>query len=103
MEGKIISGKILIKPIIKTKTESGIILPDKKEDSISDGIPPKGEVIMVGKELNFPLEASVGDIVYCRRYDPFFLEDGGELLGLVNIGDIMFIKENAKINLEKLN
>ncbi|RLD59837.1 MAG: co-chaperone GroES [Bacteroidetes bacterium] len=89
MEGKILAGKVLIKPIdLDGMTKSGIIIPDSVREK-----PSSGKVLLVGADKpHEPMEVSVGDIVqYGKNLGTEFHLEGKDLL-LIDQSDIMFVQ-----------
>jgi chaperonin GroES len=72
--------RALLKPIIVTETASGILLPDnlKKE------APCRAEVVHAGECSRF----KAGDTVAFKKYSADEIEDGKELLLLINEDDV---------------
>ncbi|HDR51739.1 MAG TPA: co-chaperone GroES, partial [Mariniphaga anaerophila] len=60
LKGKILAGKILVKPMeAEEKTQSGIIIPDSAKEK-----PQQGTVVLVGADKkDEPMEVKVGDVV----------------------------------------
>ena len=65
IKGKVLNGKILIKPDeAEKKTASGLIIPEKATDK-----PKKGTVVLVGQgKQSEQMEVSVGDVVCYNKY-----------------------------------
>ncbi len=89
LKGKILAGKILVKPkAAETKTASGIIIPDSAKEK-----PLQGEVVMVGAEKkDEKMEVAVGDVVLYGKYAGTELNvDGADYL-LISQSDVLFIQ-----------
>ncbi len=90
MEGKILAGKVLVKPTdIDKITASGIIIPDSVREK-----PNSGKALMVGADKpGEPMYVSVGDIVLYSKNIGQDLELDGKSLLLISQSDILFIQE----------
>ncbi|PXX96951.1 co-chaperone GroES [Marinifilum breve] len=88
LKGKILAGKVLVKPIIEEKTASGIIIPSSRKDDAF-----RGEVVLVGSALpDVPMEVSVGDIVvYEKKFVPELTIEGEEYL-LLSQDNVLYIE-----------
>ena len=89
VQGKILAGKILVKPqAAETKTASGIIIPDSAKEK-----PLQGEVVLVGAEKqDEKMEVAAGDVVLYGKYAGTELNiDGSDYL-LISQSDVLFIK-----------
>jgi len=88
IKGKILPGKVLIKPNpAEEKTSSGIIIPDSAKEK-----PQKGEVILVGEaKKDEPTVAKIGDTVLYGKYSGTELNIDGTDYLLMNHSDILFI------------
>ncbi|MGQ1786516.1 MULTISPECIES: co-chaperone GroES [unclassified Saccharicrinis] len=89
VQGKILAGKILVKPqAAETKTASGIIIPDSAKEK-----PLQGEVILVGAEkADEKMEVAVGDVVLYGKYAGTELNIEGTDYLLISQSDVLFIK-----------
>ena len=88
VEGKILAGKILVKPqAAETKTASGIIIPDSAKEK-----PLQGEVILVGTEkADEKMEVAPGDVVLYGKYAGTELNINGTDYLLISQSDVLFI------------
>ncbi len=89
LKGKILAGKILVKPkAAETKTASGIIIPDSAKEK-----PLQGEVVLVGAEKkDEKMEVSVGDVVLYGKYAGTELNVEGVDYLLISQSDVLFIQ-----------
>ncbi len=89
VQGKILAGKILVKPqAAETKTASGIIIPDSAKEK-----PLQGDVVLVGAEKNDEkMEVAVGDVVLYGKYAGTELTIDGTDYLLISQSDVLFIK-----------
>ncbi len=88
LKGRILAGKILVKPSeAEAKTSSGIIIPDTAKEK-----PQQGAVVMVGGDKkDEPMEIKKGDVVLYGKYAGQELTiDGVEYL-LISQSDVLFI------------
>lgn len=88
IKGKVLPGKVLIKPSpAEERTSSGIIIPDSAKEK-----PQKGEVILIGEakkdETNV---AKVGDTVLYGKYSGTEINIDGTDYLLMNHSDILYI------------
>jgi chaperonin GroES len=88
MKGKILAGKVLVKPYeAEAKTASGIIIPDSAKEK-----PRQGKVILVGAaKKDEEMEVKKGDEVLYGKYSGQELTIDGEDYLLVSQSDILFI------------
>lgn len=88
LKGKVIAGKILIKPAeAQEKTASGIYIPDSAKDT-----PLQGKVVLVGKELkDQACELKVGDEVMYGKYSGTELIIENEKYLLIAQSDVLYI------------
>ncbi len=88
LKGKVIAGKLLIKPAeAQEKTASGIYIPDSAKDA-----PLQGEVILVGAELkDQPCDVKAGDVVMYGKYAGTELEIENEKYLLISQSDVLYI------------
>lgn len=88
LKGKVIAGKILIKPAeAQEKTASGIYIPDSAKDT-----PLQGKVVLVGKELkDQTCELKVGDEVMYGKYSGTELIIENEKYLLIAQSDVLYI------------
>lgn len=88
LTGKILAGKILVKPQeAETKTASGIIIPDSAKEK-----PHVGKVVLVGAaRKDEPMEIKVGDTVFYGKYSGTELEIDGLDYLLMSQNDVLFI------------
>ncbi|MCW3787160.1 co-chaperone GroES [Plebeiibacterium sediminum] len=89
LQGKILAGKILVKPqAAETKTASGIIIPDSAKEK-----PLQGEVVLIGAEKkDEKMEVAVGDVVLYGKYAGTELNIEGTDYLLISQSDVLFIK-----------
>ncbi len=89
LQGKILAGKILVKPqAAETKTASGIIIPDSAKEK-----PLQGEVILVGAEKkDEKMEVAVGDVVLYGKYAGTELNIEGTDYLLISQSDVLYIQ-----------
>ncbi len=90
LKGKILAGKVLIKPSeAEDCTPSGIIIPDTAKEK-----PQQGTVIMVGAgKADEPMEVEVGDKVLFGKFagQELCIEDEDYLL--ISQSDLLFISK----------
>jgi chaperonin GroES len=88
LKGKILAGKILVKPSeADDKTASGIIIPDTAKEK-----PQKGKVVMVGAgKKDEPMEVKIGDIVLYGKYAGQEISINNEDYLLISQSDVLFI------------
>lgn len=88
LKGKILAGKVLVKPsAAEEKTASGIIIPETAKEK-----PQHGEVLMVGSEKkDEPMEIAVGDQVLYGKFAGQELNIDGEDFLLISQSDVLFI------------
>ena len=88
LKGRILAGKILVKPSeAEEKTSSGIIIPETAKEK-----PQKGKVIMVGADKkDEPMEVKKGDIVLYGKYAGQELTIDREEYLLIAQSDVLFI------------
>jgi chaperonin GroES len=91
MKGKVIAGKVLIKPsVAEAKTSGGIYIPESAQET-----PNQGEVILIGEiidpKTNVAPTLKVGDKVMYGKYAGTNFEIDGEKYILLAIQDILYI------------
>lgn len=88
LKGRILAGKILVKPsAAEEKTSSGIIIPDTAKEK-----PQQGTVVMVGADKkDEPMEIKKGDVVLYGKYAGQELTINGEDYLLIAQSDVLFI------------
>ncbi|MBQ2322190.1 MAG: co-chaperone GroES [Bacteroidales bacterium] len=88
MKGKVLAGKVLVKPVAaETKTQSGIIIPDSAKEK-----PLKGTVVLVGAaKKDETVEVKVGDTVLYGKYSGTELQIDGEDYLLINQSDVLYV------------
>ncbi|MCI5777956.1 MAG: co-chaperone GroES [Bacteroidales bacterium] len=88
MKGKVLAGKVLVKPVAaETKTQSGIIIPDSAKEK-----PLKGTVVLVGAaKKDEAVEVNVGDTVLYGKYSGTELQIDGEDYLLINQSDVLYV------------
>jgi len=88
LKGKILAGKILVKPQeAEEKTQSGIIIPDSAKEK-----PQQGTVVLVGADKkDEPMEVKVGDVVVYGKYSGTELNIDDEDYLLMSQSDILYI------------
>ncbi len=88
LKGKILAGKILVKPSeAEEKTASGIIIPDTAKEK-----PQQGKVVMVGVDKkDEPMEVKLGDQVLYGKYAGQELSIDDEDYLLISQSDVLFI------------
>ena len=93
IKGKVVAGKILVKPAAaEEKTAGGIYIPDSAKEK-----PQKGEVIATGKGRitedgkTLPLEVKSGDKVLFGKYSGTELKLNGEEYLMMREEDILGI------------
>nr|WP_202796536.1 co-chaperone GroES [Thermophagus xiamenensis] len=89
MKGKVLAGKVLVKPqAAEEKTSSGIIIPDSAKEK-----PLKGEVVLIGAaKKDEPMEVKPGDVVLYGKYAGTELNIDGEDYLLISQSDILYIE-----------
>jgi chaperonin GroES len=88
LKGRILAGKILVKPSeAEEKTSSGIIIPETAKEK-----PQKGKVVMVGADKkDEPMEVKKGDVVLYGKYAGQELTIDREEYLLISQSDVLFI------------
>ena len=88
LKGKILAGKILVKPQeAETKTSTGIIIPDSAKEK-----PQAGEIVLVGADKkDEPMELKLGDVVFYGKYSGTELSIGGTEYLLMSQNDVLYI------------
>mgnify|MGYP001110532033 CR=1 FL=1 len=88
LKGRILAGKILVKPSeAEEKTSSGIIIPDTAKEK-----PQQGTVVMVGADKkDEPMEIKKGDVVLYGKYAGQELTINGDDYLLIAQSDVLFI------------
>ena len=88
LKGRILAGKILVKPSeADEKTASGIIIPDSAREK-----PQQGTVVKVGADKkDEPMEIKVADVVLYGKYGGQELTIDGEEYLLISQSDVLFI------------
>ncbi|RLD56941.1 MAG: co-chaperone GroES [Bacteroidetes bacterium] len=88
LKGKILAGKILVKPSeAEEKTASGIIIPETAKEK-----PQNGKVVMVGADKkDEPMEIKVGDQVLYGKFAGQELNIDEEDYLLLSQSDILFV------------
>lgn len=88
LKGKILAGKVLVKPQeAEEKTSSGIIIPDSAKEK-----PQQGSVVLVGAaKKDEEMEVKKGDVVLYGKYagQELFIDDDEYLL--MSQSDILYI------------
>lgn len=88
LKGKILAGKVLVRPnAAEEKTASGIIIPDSAKEK-----PQQGKVVLVGtakKDEN--VEMKVGDVVLYGKYSGQELTIDGVDYLLMAQSDVLYI------------
>ncbi|MBN2805336.1 MAG: co-chaperone GroES [Prolixibacteraceae bacterium] len=88
MKGKLLAGKVLVKPVAaEERTASGIIIPDSAKEK-----PQQGKVVLTGaSKKDEPMEVNVGDTVFYGKYAGTELSiDGSDYL-LISQNDVLYI------------
>ena len=90
LKGKILAGKILVKPSeAEEKTASGIIIPETAKEK-----PQNGKVVMVGADKkDEPMELKVGDQVLYGKFAGQELNIDAEDYLLISQSDVLFISK----------
>jgi len=88
LKGRILSGKILVKPVkAEEMSRGGIIIPDTVKEK-----PTEGKVIMVGEaKKDEPMEVKVGDEILFSKYAGQELNIEGEEYLLISQNDVLYI------------
>jgi chaperonin GroES len=88
LKGRILAGKILVKPqAAETTTASGIIIPDSAKEK-----PLQGEVVLVGEaKKDEAMEVKIGDTVLYGKYGGTELSIEGEDYLLISQSDVLYI------------
>jgi chaperonin GroES len=88
LKGRILAGKILVKPAeAEEKTSSGIIIPETAKEK-----PQQGTVVMVGADKkDEPMEVKKGDVVLYGKYAGQELTIDQEDYLLISQSDVLFI------------
>ncbi len=90
LKGKILAGKILLKPSeAESTTASGIIIPDTAKEK-----PQHGKVVMVGTDKkDEPMEIKVGETVLYGKFAGQELTIDDEDYLLISQSDVLFISK----------
>jgi len=90
LKGKILAGKILVKPSeAEDKTASGIIIPETAKEK-----PQNGKVVMVGADKkDEPMEIKVGDQILYGKFAGQELNIDEEDYLLISQSDVLFISK----------
>jgi chaperonin GroES len=88
LKGKILAGKVLVKPsAAEEKTASGIIIPETAKEK-----PQNGVVVMVGSDKkDEPMEIKVGEQVLYGKFAGQELTIDNEEYLLISQSDVLFI------------
>ena len=88
LKGRILAGKILVKPqAAETTTASGIIIPDSAKEK-----PLQGTVVLVGDaKKDEAMEVKIGDTVLYGKYGGTELSIEGEDYLLISQSDVLYI------------
>jgi chaperonin GroES len=88
LKGRILAGKILVKPQEAVeKTAGGIIIPDSAKEK-----PQLGTVVKVGADRkDEPMEVKVGDTVFYGKYSGTELQIDDENYLLISQSDVLYI------------
>ena len=88
LKGKVLAGKILVKPMAaETKTSSGIIIPESAKEK-----PRQGTIVLVGApKKDEEMEVKKGDVVLYGKYSGQELTINGVDYLLISQSDILFI------------
>ena len=88
LKGKILAGKVLVKPQpAEEKTSSGIIIPDSAKEK-----PLSGQVVLVGAaKKDETMEVKVGDTVLYGKYGGTELTIEGDDYLLISQSDVLYI------------
>lgn len=98
LKGKILAGKILVKPQeAEEKTVSGIIIPDSAKEK-----PQVGTVVLVGADKkDEPMELKAGDVVFYGKYSGTELNIDGVDYLLMSQSDVLYINQFKKVKIRK--
>jgi len=88
LKGKILAGKVLVKPQeAETKTSTGIIIPDSAKEK-----PQTGTIVLVGPDKkDEPTVVKVGDVVLYGKYSGTELNIDGTDYLLMSQTDVLYI------------
>ncbi|MBK3519081.1 co-chaperone GroES [Carboxylicivirga marina] len=88
LKGRILAGKILVKPqAAETTTASGIIIPDSAKEK-----PLQGTIVLVGDaKKDEAMEVKAGDVVLYGKYGGTELNVEGEDYLLISQSDVLYI------------
>jgi len=88
LKGKVLAGKILVKPQeAETTTSSGIIIPDSAKEK-----PLQGQVVLVGSaKKDEEMEIKAGDVVLYGKYGGTELSIDGVDYLLMSQSDVLYI------------
>ena len=88
LKGKILAGKVLVKPqAAEEKTSSGIIIPDSAKEK-----PLRGTVVLVGAaKKDEAMEVKAGDTVLYGKYSGTELSIDGTDYLLIAQNDVLYI------------
>ncbi len=90
IKGKILAGKVLVKPSeAEETTASGIIIPDTAKEK-----PQNGKVVMVGADKkDEPMEIKVGEQVLYGKFAGQELTIDDEDYLLISQSDVLFVSK----------
>ena len=89
---KPLTDHLLVKPLVKEGSKSGLVLPDSEKDR-----PERGEVIAVGdgrildNGTRLPMSIKVGDKILFRKYTPDEIKEGAETFLMLSESDVLAI------------
>jgi len=88
IKGKVLAGKVLVKPMeAEEKTASGIYIPDSAKEK-----PQQGTIMLVGAaKKDEQIEVKVGDTVLYGKYSGTEITINNDKYLLMNQSDILFI------------
>lgn len=88
LKGKILAGKVLVKPVAaEEKTAGGIIIPDSAKEK-----PQRGLVVLTGTaKKDESMEVKAGDTVFYGKYAGTELHIDGTDYLLISQTDVLYI------------
>jgi len=88
LKGKVLAGKVLVKPHeAEAKTASGIIIPDSAKEK-----PRQGTIVLTGaSKKDEEMELKPGDVVLYGKYSGQELTIDGEDYLLISQSDVLYI------------
>ncbi|HPA25447.1 MAG TPA: co-chaperone GroES [bacterium] len=89
---KPLTDHLLVKPLQKESSKSGLVLPDSEKER-----PERGEVVAVGEGrildngTRLAMSVKVGDKILFRKYTPDEIKEGEETFLILSESDVLAI------------